>query len=178
MGGAQTFNQGGGGGGRCHLANARQGQQHDSVNWQMTDATGIAGIGYDTFIIDSLALTDATLSNRVTVHVKNIFGDQADNFDKNILQSFQFAKLNNKLSSSYNNVTSLFEIDASDFEYINGLPTDQLVWHMTVSADREYLYITAMAIPEPSTYGLGLGGLALAAAAIRRRKQKKNQSTV
>ena len=150
-----------------------------SVNWQMSDATGPAGIGYDTFILNTLLLTDASLSNRVTIHVrKNIFGDKAENFDANILQSFQFAKLTEKLDSSYTNVTSLFDIEASQFEYINGLPTDQLVWHMTVSADREYLYITAMAIPEPSTYGLGLGSLALAAAAIRRRKQKKNPSAV
>jgi autotransporter-associated beta strand protein len=147
------------------------------VNWQMSDATGTAGIGYDTFILNTLLLTDASVSNRVTVHIS---AEVATNFDKSITQSFKFAKFNSpdKFNSSYTNVTSLFEIDASDFELINGLPTDKLVWYMTVSASREYLYITAMPIPEPSTYGLGLGALALAAAAVRRRKQKKNSTAV
>jgi hypothetical protein len=148
------------------------------VNWQLSDAAGaannnhaLAGIGYDTFILNSLALTDASL-NRITVRVMSVSGDPALNFDNGSVQSFQFAKLTTQLSQAYN-VTSLFEIDASEFEFINGLETDQLVWRMTLSADREYLYVVA--IPEPSTYGLVLGALALAAAAVRRRK-KKNKS--
>jgi MYXO-CTERM domain-containing protein len=148
------------------------------VNWQISDDTAAAGIGYDTFILNTLLLTDASISNRVHIKVKSISNLPAENFDKSITQLFQFAKLNNTLSPIYGNVTSLFEIDASEFEYINGIPTDKLVWYMTVSASREYLYITAMAIPEPSTYGLGLGALALAAAAVRRRKQKKNPAAV
>ena len=154
------------------------------VNWQISNALGAvdnnysqAGIGYDTFILNSLALTDASLSKRVHIQVKNIFGEKASNFDKANVQSFKFAKLTNKLSmNDANHVTDLFDIDASQFEYINGLQTDHLVWYMTVSADREYLYVVA--VPEPSTYGLGLGALALAFAAVRRRKQKKNTPTV
>ena len=79
-------------------------------------------------------------------------------------------------SEDASHVTDLFEIDATDFEYIDGLKTDNLVWRMTVSADRDYLYVVA--IPEPSTYGLGLGALAFAAAAIRRRKNKKQSNAV
>lgn len=151
-----------------------------SVNWQIGDATGAtiagdysqAGVGYDTFILDSLVLTDISPLKRI-IHVKNTSseGGVAQNFDKTTVQTFQFAKLTTALQSQVN-VTDLFEIDASEFEYINGLQTDQLVWYMTVSADREYLYVVA--VPEPSTYGLGLGALALAFAAVRRRKQKKN----
>ena len=151
-----------------------------SVNWQIGDATGAtiagdysqAGVGYDTFILDSLVLTDISPLKRI-IHVKNTSseGGVAQNFDKTAVQTFQFAKLTTALQSQVN-VTDLFEIDASEFEYIHGLQTDQLVWYMTVSADREYLYVVA--VPEPSTYGLGLGALALAFAAVRRRKQKKN----
>lgn len=154
------------------------------VNWQITNAAGavdknynLAGSGYDTFILNSLALTDASLSKRIRVNVKNTSAGPASNFDKTAVQTFKFAKLTNKLSlNDAAHVTDLFEIDASEFEYINGLQTDHLVWNMTVSADREYLYVVA--IPEPSTYGLGLGALALAFAAVRRRKQKKNLSAV
>jgi len=154
------------------------------VNWQISNALGAvdgnysqAGVGYDTFIVTSLLLTDASLSKRIRVNVKNIFGETANNFDKTAVQTFKFAKLTNKLSSADAlHVTDLFEIDATDFQYINGLQTDHLVWNMTVSADREYLYVVA--IPEPSTYGLGLGALALALVAVRRRKQKKNSSAV
>ncbi|MEI6283671.1 MAG: autotransporter-associated beta strand repeat-containing protein [Opitutae bacterium] len=150
------------------------------VNWQISNALGavnniytLAGSGYDTFVLNSLALTDAALSKRVHIQVKNIFGEKASNFDKGSLQTFKFAKLTNKLSlTDAAHVTDLFEIDASQFEYVNGLQTDHLVWYMTVSADREYLYVVS--VPEPSTYGLGLGALALALAAVRRRKQKKN----
>ncbi|MEI6121191.1 MAG: autotransporter-associated beta strand repeat-containing protein, partial [Opitutae bacterium] len=154
------------------------------VNWQISNALGavnntytLAGSGYDTFILNSLALTDASLSKRVHVQVKNIFGEKASNFDQHNVQTFKFAKLTNKLSLiDAAHVTDLFEIDASQFEYLNGLQTDHLVWYMTVSADREYLYVVA--VPEPSTYGLGLGALALAFAAVRRRKQKKNLPAV
>jgi autotransporter-associated beta strand protein len=153
------------------------------VNWQISDATGAVGndytqrgIGYDTFILNSLALTDASVSP-VRIKVKNVAGGIASNFDKTEVQTFQFAKLTNKLSlTDFAHVTDLFEIDATEFQYIDGLNADQLVWRMTVSADREYLYIVA--IPEPSTYGLGLGALALAAVAVRRRKQKKNSTAV
>jgi autotransporter-associated beta strand protein len=153
------------------------------VNWQISDASGaanndysLAGSGYDTFILNSLVLTDISLSKRI-IHIKNTTsnGGIASNFDKTAVQTFQFAKLTTALQSQVN-VTDLFEIDASEFEYINGLQTDQLVWYMTVSADREYLYVVA--VPEPSTYGLGLGALALAFAAVRRRKQKKNPAAV
>ena len=154
------------------------------VNWQLHNALGaidknysLAGTGYDTFILNSLALTDASLSKRIHVLVKNIDGEQAINFDTTDVQTFKFAKLTNKLSlTDAAHVTDLFEIDATEFQYIDGLNADQLVWRMTVSADREYLYIVA--IPEPSTYGLGLGALALAAVAVRRRKQKKNSTAV
>ena len=153
------------------------------VNWQISDATGavdkdysLRGIGYDTFILNSLVLTGA-LGNPVHIKVTNISGEIALNFDKTAVQTFQFAKLSQKLSlESASHITDLFEIDATDFEYVNGLQTDHLVWYMTVSADREYLYVVA--VPEPSTYGLGLGALALAFAAVRRRKQKKNSTAV
>jgi autotransporter-associated beta strand protein len=153
------------------------------VNWQISDATGavdkdysLRGIGYDTFILNSLALTGA-LGNPVHIKVTNISGEIALNFDKTAVQTFQFAKLSQKLSlESATHITDLFEIDATDFEYVNGLQTDHLVWYMTVSADREYLYVVA--VPEPSTYGLGLGALALAFAAVRRRKQKKQSTAV
>ena len=152
------------------------------VNWQISNAVGAvdniynqAGIGYDTFILNSLLLTDASLSKRIHIKVQNTAAGPATNFDKTAVQTFKFAKLTNKLSSADAlHVTDLFEIDATEFQYIDGLKTDHLVWNMTVSADREYLYVVA--IPEPSTYGLGLGALALAAAAVRRRKQKKDST--
>jgi MYXO-CTERM domain-containing protein len=155
-----------------------------SINWQIKNALGAvdgdyiqAGIGYDTFIVNSLLLTDASLSKRIHIKVQNTAAGPATNFDKTAVQTFKFAKLTNKLSSADAlHVTDLFEIDATEFQYIDGLKTDHLVWNMTVSADREYLYVVA--IPEPSTYGLGLGALALAAAAVRRRKQKKNSTAV
>ena len=150
------------------------------VNWQISNALGAvdniysqAGIGYDTFILNSLLLTDASLSKRIRIKVQNTAAGPATNFDKTAVQTFKFAKLTSKLSSADAlHVTDLFEIDATEFQFIDGLQTDHLVWNMTVSADREYLYVVA--IPEPSTYGLGLGALALAAVAVRRRKQKKN----
>jgi autotransporter-associated beta strand protein len=158
-------------------------QGGSTVNWQISDATGAVdkdyaqrGIGYDTFILNSLVLTGA-LGNPVHIKVQNTAEGPASNFDKTAVQTFQFAKLSDKLSLEYaSHISDLFEIDATEFEYINGLQTDHLVWYMTLSADREYLYVVA--VPEPSTYGLGLGALALAFAAVRRRKQKKNLAAV
>ena len=141
------------------------------VKWQLQDATGLAGVGYDTLVISVLNLNNALSSNKkITVDVSS--AGLFLNFDKTKTNQFKFATLNTALANGIN-VTDLFSIDASQFEIDNNLDTDPLVWSMQLSADRDVMYVTTM-IPEPSTYGLGLGALALAVAAVRRRKKKKN----
>jgi len=140
------------------------------VKWQLEDATGAAGVGYDTLVISVLNLNNALSSNKKIMVDVTSTGSFL-NFDKTKPNQFKFATLTTALANGIN-VTDLFSIDASQFEIAHNLDNDRLVWSMQLSADRDMMYVTTM-IPEPSTYGLGLGALALAVAAIRRRQKKK-----
>ena len=141
------------------------------VKWQLQDATGAAGVGYDTLVVSVINLNNA-ISTKKKIHVDVTSTGSFLHFDKTKLNQFKFASLTTALADGVN-VTDLFSIDASQFEIDNNLTDNHLVWSMQVSADRDMLYVTTM-IPEPSTYGLGLSALALATVAIRRRKKKKN----
>ena len=140
------------------------------VKWQLQNAAGAAGVGYDTLVVATLNLSNA-ISTKKKIIVEVTSSGKATGFDKTKVNQFEFAKLGAKLADGVN-VTDLFSIDASQFEDANNLLNDHLVWSMQYAADRDMMYVTTM-IPEPSTYGLGLSALALAAVAIRRRKKKK-----
>ena len=140
------------------------------VKWQLQDAAGAAGAGYDTLVVATLNLSNAISTQKKIIVVVTSFGSLL-NFDKTKLNQFEFASITTDLASGVN-VTDLFSIDASQFEIDNNLTNDHLVWSMQYAADRDMMYVTTM-IPEPSTYGLGMSALALAAVAIRRRKKKK-----
>ena len=139
------------------------------VKWQLRDAKGAAGVGYDTLVVSIINLNSASSSKKIHVDVTST--GSFLNFDKTKLNKFEFAKLGTKLAPGVN-VTDLFSIDATQFEIDNNLTNDHLVWSMQYAADRDMMYVTTM-IPEPSTYGLGLSALALAVVAVRRRKKKK-----
>ena len=140
------------------------------VKWQLNDATGAAGIGYDSLVVSVINLNNASSSKKIHVDVTST--GSFLHFDKTKVNKFEFAKLTTALANGVN-VTDLFSIDASQFETDNNLINDHLVWSMQLSADRDVMYVTTM-IPEPSTYGLGLSALALAVVAVRRRKKKNN----
>jgi len=140
------------------------------VKWQLRDATGAAGVGYDTLVVSVLNLNNA-ISTKKKIVVNVTSTGSFLNFDKTKVNKFEFAKITTDLANGVN-VTDLFSIDAEQFEIANNLINDHLVWSMQYAADRDMMYVTTM-IPEPSTYGLGLSALALAAVAIRRRKKKK-----
>ena len=139
------------------------------VKWQLQNATGAAGVGYDTLVVSVINLNNASASKKIHVDVTST--GSFLNFDKTKVNKFEFAKLGTPLAVG-TNVTDLFSIDATQFEIANNLINDHLVWSMQLSADRDRMYVTTM-IPEPSTYGLGLSALALAVVAVRRRKKKK-----
>jgi len=140
------------------------------VKWQLRDATGAAGVGYDTLVVSVLNLNNA-ISTKKKIVVNVTSTGSFLNFDKTKVNKFEFAKITTGLDTGLN-VTDLFSIDASQFEIANNLLNDHLVWSMQYAADRDMMYVTTM-IPEPSTYGLGLSALALAVVAVRRRKKKK-----
>ena len=141
------------------------------VKWQLQNAAGAAGVGYDTLVVSTLNLNNA-ISTKKKIVVEVTSSGKASGFDKTKVNRFEFAKITTDLASGVN-VTDLFSIDASQFEIANNLTNDHLVWSMQYAADRDMMYVTTM-IPEPSTYGLGLSALALAVVAVRRRKKKKN----
>lgn len=140
------------------------------VKWQLQNAAGAAGVGYDTLVVATLNLSNA-ISTKKKIVVEVTSAGPASGFDKTKLNKFEFAKITTDLANGLN-VTDLFSIDASQFEIANNLINDHLVWSMQYAADRDMMYVTTM-IPEPSTYGLGLSALALAVVAVRRRKKKK-----
>ena len=140
------------------------------VKWQLQNAAGAAGVGYDTLVVATLNLSNA-ISTKKKIVVNVTSTGSFLNFDKTKVNKFEFAKITTDLANGVN-VTDLFSIDAEQFEIANNLINDHLVWSMQYSADRDMMYVTTM-IPEPSTYGLGLSALALAVVAVRRRQKKK-----
>jgi autotransporter-associated beta strand protein len=156
------------------------------LDWQVQNATGNAGTGYDTLVISgSLDLTGANSSNRVILRIGSLLGNGDGNTPGNPLnfgapngvgsiRNFQFASVqagsSGVLLGNGLNISDVFEFNVNGFTYSDGTSSNASLW--SIDWNQTNGAITLTAVPEPSTYGFGLGALALAAAAIRRRKRQ------
>jgi autotransporter-associated beta strand protein len=151
------------------------------IVWEVYDATGVAGVGYDRLVIDgTLDLTGASASNKITLKVTSLntldTNGRPLNFDNANSatpgRTFQFGRANQLALNSGENISSVFAFDLSQFTYSDGSSSNPNLWSIDWNAGTQAITLTA--VPEPSTYGLGLGAMALALAAVRRRRQKKS----
>jgi len=151
------------------------------IVWEVYDATGVAGVGYDRLVIDgTLDLTGASATNKITLKVTSLntldTNGRPLNFDNPNSatpgRTFQFGRANQLALNSGENISSVFAFDLSQFTYSDGSSSNPNLWSIDWNAGTQAITLTA--VPEPSTYGLGLGAMALALAAVRRRRQKKS----
>ena len=151
------------------------------IVWEVYDATGVAGVGYDRLVVDgTLDLTGASATNKITLKVTSLntldTNGRPLNFDNPNSatpgRTFQFGRANQLALNSGENISSVFAFDLSQFTYSDGSSSNPNLWSIDWNAGTQAITLTA--VPEPSTYGIGLGALALALAAVRRRRQKKS----
>jgi hypothetical protein len=159
-------------------------------DWQVQNATGNAGTGYDTLSISgSLDLRGANASSRVILRIGSLLGNGDGNTSGNPLnfaspngvssiRNFQFASVptgsSGVMLGNGLNISDVFEFNVNGFTYSDGTSSNAALW--SIDWNQGTGAITLTAVPEPSTYGFGLGALALAAAAIRRRKRQATKA--
>jgi len=155
-----------------------------TLEWQVKNASGAAGTGYDTFTVSgALDLSNASSNNRINLRISSLDGNGNGtdlgnplNFDPPLggtpIRTFTFATVGSLTLGSNANINDAFTITVGDFHYTGGNSSNAGLWSLSYADN----IVTLTAVPEPSTYGFGLGALALAAAAIRRRKRQATKA--
>lgn len=141
-----------------------------SYLWDVADATGLAGIGYDTLRVNGGLALEATAAQPFTIHLVTLQADfnagAASHFDP--LHNHQFT-----LASASGAITGFssdeFSIDSSGFA--NAFHGGQ--WAVSVSASGHSLmldYTAAAAVPETQSLALLLAGLLAVGLHARRQR--------
>jgi len=151
------------------------------INWQVSDALGAAGIGYDQLAVTgNLDLRGASAANKIVIKISSITALDANGDPLyfgapngvSSIRTFQFGQVGGVLLNNGENISDVFAFDVDGFTYTGGAASNAGLWSISWNAGA----ITLTAVPEPSTYGIGLGALALAAAALRRRRRPAPQA--
>ena len=144
-------------------------------DWQIYNASGIAGVGYDlASITGTLDLSNLSVSNRFTINVRSLSGIGPDvigdaiNFDNTVSYSWTIV----------DTTGGIIGFDQSTFDVVTdtgdgaGFSNDfDGVFSLGVSGNKLMLnYVTA--VPEPASVALAAGLGALALVILHRRKSK------
>ena len=140
-----------------------------TYQWQIDDATGSAGTNWDLFsVTGALDLSALSSSGQMNLVLESL---SIANFSTTSSYTWVIAQAGSFTGTGLadgTNVTSLFNIDAADFNSGVG-PTNG--WKVEVGSANGLRTLNLMAIPEPSTGSmLGLGLAALVVTRLLRRK--------
>ena len=144
--------------------------------WQVGDANGAAGSGYDTLLVNGTAdfSQAGVVGGKVNLKLVSLGAGQlsgnAASFSRTQIKSFTVMDATSFSFGSNANLSDIFNIDLSGFRYEDGTTTSSDLWSLQYDATNTAIVLTA--IPEPSSYGLALGALALCVGVSSRRRRK------
>ncbi|MRW85850.1 PEP-CTERM sorting domain-containing protein [Pseudoduganella sp. FT26W] len=136
--------------------------------WQLNDANGAAGIGYDFLSVNGTLTLVGSGSNPITIRLQSLMADNSAgnvfNFDAKHNYSYTLATATAGISGYAANE---FLLDTTGFN--NALLGG--VWSVGVSGNDLQLNFMAAAVPEPSSYAMMFAGLAAIGAVAQRRRK-------
>lgn len=144
--------------------------------WQVGDANGAAGSGYDTLLVNGTAdfSQAGVVGGKVNLKLVSLGAGQLSgnsaSFSRAQIKSFTVMDATSFSFGSNANLSDIFNIDLSGFRYEDGTTTSSDLWSLQYDATNTAIVLTA--IPEPSSYGLALGALALCVGVSSRRRRK------
>lgn len=137
-----------------------------SYLWEMADATGAAGTGYDLLNVGGALFLNASAANPFTIQLKSLLANGnaglAANFDSLHDHSYTLAYASGGILGFS---SAEFLIDGSGFAN----PLDGGHWSVSASGNSLNLNFTA-AVPEPGSYVMLLAGLLVVGSVANRRR--------
>ncbi len=139
-----------------------------AISFQVYDANGPAGTGYDLITVSGGVLALTASSNTITFNLLSIDSSSnagnAINFNAGTNYSWVFATSPGSLITGFN---------ASQFHLVNGFTNNLSGGFFTFSQslDQHSLLLNFTAVPEPSTWALLLTGVGAVAVISRRRRR-------
>jgi len=140
-----------------------------SYLWEINNALGAAGLGYDTLTVTGALTVGATLANPFTVTLRSLLADNSagmvSGFDA--LHNHRFTLVSTS-GGILGYAAGSFQVDASGFS--NALQGGQ--WSVATAGNGLDLVFQAAAVPEPQSVAMWLAGLAGLAALGRARRRR------
>jgi autotransporter-associated beta strand protein len=150
-----------------------------NYNWQVVDANGALGVGYDSVnITGGLDLSSLSLGNTFNINLWSLSGTAPDT-NGNAVNFLNTSSYSWTLVSTSLGITgfasSLFTINTDAANGTSGFANmlGSGVFSVEMSGNDLNLVFTGSAIPEPSSYATLCGAIALVGALVYRRRRSK-----